>query len=229
MTINQNAHLPQPFGLTGDCVLRADKAWLHRHDIDLTCVRETGRRAGAKIGACAVIVSLICVSAYIGQQYLAVTPSDTKERMPIETRELPSSPNRLQAVIDATPALRVAIAARPDRPATVVPLKRPAFKASYATVRENDKTDADGATAPGVLRFDRCNLRCETQDPLIVGSTSAGRHQDEAPLVARNEDHSSFGLSPLQGAGFILRRAADVPEAAIRTGRRMLGKIVGLE
>lgn len=184
---------------------------------------ETGRRPSIKIGACAVVIGLFFAVAC----HVAVMPADTEEHVSVDRGIREDQLTRLQAAVDASPAFEVALATKPDLPATVIHTMKPVASQKRATSgADGRRAAARGKMPPGVLRFDRCIPKCETQDPLIVGYAGRSQSPKVAPLTAGNEDDGRFNLSSLQGAGYILGRTADAPRVALRKGRDIIYGIV---
>ncbi|MEK1929886.1 MAG: hypothetical protein AAAC47_08880 [Pararhizobium sp.] len=180
-----------------------------------------GWRPGIKIGACAIVIGLFFAFA------CHVAVSDTKEHVAVDSGIRKDQPTRLQAAVDASPAFEVALATKPGLPASVIPTMKPVASQKRATSgSEGGRAATRGKMPPGVLRFDRCIPKCETQDPLIVGYEGQNQYPAYAPLMASSDDDGSFKLSPLQRARHILGRTADLPRAALRRGRDVIDSIV---
>ncbi|MBP1860445.1 hypothetical protein [Rhizobium herbae] len=188
---------------------------------------ETDRGPGIRIGVFAVIIGLFCTVAYNSRQEVAVAPIDTKDRIAADLGKREDNQTKLQAAVDASPAFQVALAMKPDLPATAIPSMKPVSSPRRAISHADIKKAAVETTMPsGVLRFDRCQPQCETHDPLIVGYTAPRQYSEEAPLIAHNGDDEGFNLSPLQGARYIFARTAELPRSALRRGREVLDSIV---
>ncbi|WP_341486927.1 hypothetical protein [Pararhizobium sp. A13] len=184
---------------------------------------ETGRRAGIKIGACAIVIGL----SFAVARHVAVRPADTKEHVAGASGLREDKPTRLQAAIDASPAFEGTLATKSDLRATVIPTLKPVASQKRTTSSaDGRRVAARGKMPQGVLRFDRCIPKCETQDPLIVGYSGPSPDPAVAQSTANDAVDVGFDLSSLHRAGHLLGRTVAMPRAALRKGRDIIYGIV---
>jgi hypothetical protein len=189
------------------------------------------RKIGFRVAVSGAIACLIYTLDYSGTQSTANSPVEASDRVSIpsdrgsiESAELRKngSEENLLAVMQGPPApqpVNTAKPAAPTKPAapriSAKPAKRPAIAAMPA----------------GVERFDLCSTRCETRDPLIVGSSETIQ---PAPVLASAVSSSSesnalsLGSSALRGGREILERAVDASDAALNKGKQALYSAVNV-
>lgn len=187
---------------------------------------EVGWGTGIKIGMCAVVIGLFCVVAQNGRQEAATMPADTNERIAANTGKPENGSTKIQAAIDASPVFGTEHGIKPVVPATVVPSKKPSLGKRALSRVDVKKVDVAGTMPSGVLRFDRCVPKCETQDPLFAGYSGPSPDPVIAQSRASDAEDVGFDLSPLQRAGDVLGRTAAMPRAALRKGRDIIYGII---
>lgn len=181
------------------------------------------------MGACGLVLALAGAFFYgqqVSMQDLAL--KDELRAVPAKTRQLQDDTTRIQKEAVASPA-SISDVERDlaSLPVVAIPTKRPVQEPFVAD--KGSKADVALAKVPtGVVRFDRCSPKCETQYPLIDRSALPMPHPENVPLSIR-ADEQEPSTSALQGAGYILGRAAALPFTSLKVGRYALGKITGLE
>lgn len=219
--------LPPPYA-SNDGVIRAERVWRHRYDLDLTASRPRSNRAWLSTGAIAGLAAA-CVVLYGLQGSLQDLPSKGKPpEEPAIGKLLQEDRSVIQRNVDASSAFgNVVESDIPPPTAVVVPIRRPVHQPLVA--RKAEGANAALTMLPaGVVRFDRCNPECETRDPLVIGSQPTEFTPKDVALNMRTDEHGS-NLSALRGAGYVLDRAAALPFTALKMGRDVIGKIAGLE
>lgn len=183
-----------------------------------------GRRLGIGLGVCATVIGLAYAAAHINPQEAA----GVEDRVVADTGRREDKPTKLQTTVDASPAVQVALLSKPDIPVIAIPSVKPVSSPKRVISHADAKTADSRTTMPsGVLRFDHCVPRCETQDPLIVGYPAPIPDRADIQSAAIDEEDTGFNLHPLQEARYILGRTAQAPRAALRKGRQILDTIVG--
>ncbi|OBZ94908.1 hypothetical protein ADU59_13955 [Pararhizobium polonicum] len=183
-----------------------------------------GRKLGIGFGVCAAVIGLAYAAAHINPQEAA----GVEDRVAADAGKREDKPTKLQTAVDASPIVQVALLSKPNLPVTAIPSAKPVSSPKRAISHADAKTaDSRAAMPSGVLRFDHCVPRCETQDPLIVGYPAPGPDRADIRSAAIDEEDTGFNLHPLQEARYILGRTAEAPRAALRKGRQIIDNIVG--
>lgn len=211
-------------------VIRGERVWRHRHELDLTVLKS--RRHPAQLltlGAGSLLIVLACAFTYVD---LGPTQNlvrgDVNAAHPTGEERVTAS-TRLQTIVDtAPPPIRVSEIQAAPLAFSVVPIRRPLdapVKTQKAYIRDSI---ASAAKPTNVLRYNQCNLGCETRDSLIV-NTIPPTLQPEGPELETPNRALELGSSVLHVAGSVLGQTAALPFTTLRLGRDALAGISELE
>ncbi|KJF72550.1 hypothetical protein [Agrobacterium arsenijevicii] len=207
-------------------VIRVERVWQHRHDLELTIPKHRHNRTRMALGAGGLLLGAICVFAY-GD----LTPAnglDAKEEMASTPLvwEIVAPSTRLRDIVNTAPATNgISETQVASLPHVAIPTKRPLYEPV-----QSGKPDRSTSTASSsdVMRFDQCKPVCETQDPLVVGTTPAAVPTEATEFESQNPLREA-GASALSGAGYVLTQTAALPFTALRLGRDAVIKVSGLD
>ena len=187
------------------------------------------RKIGFRVAVSGAIACLIYTIDYSGSESTANSPVEASDHVSISSDRASiqgsglqknASEENLLAVMQGPPAPQPASAAKPAAPPKPAAPRISAKPAKKPTI---------AAMPAGVERFDLCTTRCETRDPLIVGSSETIQ---PAPVLASAVSASSepsalsFGNSVLSGGREILERTVDASDAALNKGKQALYSVV---
>jgi hypothetical protein len=207
-------------------VIRVDRVWHHRHDLELGRPKPRHDRAGLiTLGTGGLLLSVICVFGYSG-------PVPTHDLVSKETiasypvgHQTAAVSTKLRDIVDAAPApASIAEPQEAPLPFAVTPTKRPVFEPVNSGRAEKIERSVSATSSADVLRYDRCNPGCETRDPLFVGSAPTAVDAESAELDNPNRA-VEIGISALDGAGYVLIRTAALPFTTLKLGRDAVMKI----
>ncbi|NTI26910.1 hypothetical protein G6M87_32365 (plasmid) [Rhizobium rhizogenes] len=227
MSNSYNSDLPLSPDASSGGVIRVERVWQHRHDIDLTESKRYHARLAA-VGAVGLVLGLVC-SFFFEQQFPKsdLVPTDQLKAVTATREQFGEHRAEIQKAADASAISAIVEMDIASAPVVAVPSKRPVRDELIADKAR--EADGAGAAMPAdVIRFDRCSPKCETRDPLIIGSAP---HMPPPENVASNldTDEQEPSSSALQGAGYVLGGTASLPFTALRLGRHAVGGITGVE
>ncbi|WP_068950735.1 hypothetical protein [Pararhizobium polonicum] len=207
-------------------VIRVERVWQHRHDLELRAAKaRRGRAELLTLGAGGLMLSAICVFAY---SELVPTHLVSKEAMasyPVG-QEIAATSTKLRDIVDTTPApVSISETQVVSLPFVAIPTKRPL----NGLVKSEKVERAISATSSAdVLRYDRCNPHCETRDSLVAGTVPVTVHAETAELDSPNRA-VEIGASALNGAGYVLTQTAALPFTTLKLGRDAVIKVSELD
>ncbi len=210
-------------------VIRVERVWRHRHDIEIRIPKPRyNRSALLKLGAGGLVLGAICMFAYSD---LAPTHTPVlKEAMasyPVG-QENAATATRLRGIVDTAPAPMTASIAKTQvasLPYGVIPTKRPIIEPVKSGGSEKVNYGVATTNSTDAIRYDRCNPRCYTRDPLVVGTIPARGSALPSTVLAETTDLESsnqaveIGTAALNGAGFVLVQTAALPFTTLKLGR----------
>lgn len=222
--------IPPPEEPNGS-VIRVERVWQYRHDIELKTPKPRhSRSVMLALGAGGLLLGAICIFVYSdpGRTDTAVL----EEAM----ASYPAAPDnavvltKLRDIVDTTPApIKSAVTDTREAPLPymVIPTKRPVLESVKSGGPEKAKRVTSATSAADAIHYNRCKLGCETRDPLIVGtvpvriSTFTGTVSSETPEIDRRNGTVEIGKAALNGAGFVLIQTAALPFTALKLGRNV--------
>ncbi|UXT20450.1 hypothetical protein FY140_06870 [Agrobacterium tumefaciens] len=215
-------------------VIRVERVWQHRHDLELTIPKHRHNRARfMALGAGGLLLGAICVFAY--GNLIPANGLDAKEALastPV-AREIVTPSTKLRDVADtATATVGISETQAASLPYVAIPTKRPFYEPA-----RSGKPDRSTSTtsASDVVRFGKCKPGCDTRDPLVVGTTPAAVHTEPAAILTETAEFENpnpameVGASVLYGAGYVLTQTAALPFTTLRLGRDAVVKVSGLD
>ncbi|NTA83996.1 MULTISPECIES: hypothetical protein [Rhizobium/Agrobacterium group] len=215
-------------------VIRVERVWQHRHDLELIIPKYRRNRARfMALGAGGFMLGTICVFAY--SDLIPASGTDAKRAMTSTSveREIAGPSTVLPDVIDTAPAISgISETQVASLPYVAIPTKRPL----YEPVQTGKTGSSTSTTDTSVVRhFDKCSPGCETRDPLVVGTTPELVPLESAAVLTEPEKFESpnaameVGASALNGAGYVLTQTAALPLTTLRLGRDAVLKVSGLD
>jgi hypothetical protein len=218
-------------------VIRVERVWQHRHDLELRTAKPRPNRAALlMLGAGSLILGVTYVFAYPDMIPMHnLVSREVMASFPVGQENVAAS-TKLRDIVDTTPATVSVIETQvASLPVAVVPTRRPVFE----PVKSNGPKKINGTVSPAsssdVLRYDRCNPGCKTRDPLVVRTISATvsplptKISVETAEVDDTNRAVEIGASALNGAGHVLVQTVALPFTTLRLGRDAVIKIAGLD
>ncbi|KAA3509141.1 hypothetical protein [Agrobacterium rosae] len=221
-----------------DSAIHLERVWRHRHDLELGAGKPRRvRLAMLALGVGGLLLGSIGMLWYgnLGPAHTTVFEEAMASRPVRQVSKVVST--NLREVRDVASVPVSASKAEPQKdtlPYSVIPTKRP----TSATIKSGG-SQATGkfstANSAKVVRYDRCQPKCETQDPLIVGTirpvvyvpTSTG---DAETIVSERTDKTrDIGAAAMNSAGMVLFQTATLPFTAVKFGRDALIKTADLD
>ncbi|MQB07908.1 hypothetical protein DXT91_28105 [Agrobacterium tumefaciens] len=226
-----------PCEATTGGLIRVERVWQHRHDIELHAQKSRRKNSLRTIGAGGLFLGAVCIFAYsgLGSPFVAV-PDQAMASYPVgEETELGSTKLRdvvntmpLQEKISVTEA-RVAVPAY-----AVIPTKRPIATEADPITPKKARHSSFKSNPSDVVHFDQCRQGCESRDPLVVGTV---RELSTVPDVVSSETTGAqrpnkaleIGKAAINGAGFVLVETASLPFTTLKLGRNAAMAISGMD
>ncbi|CUX06905.1 conserved hypothetical protein [Agrobacterium fabacearum S56] len=233
-----NGDIIPPSALHTDSAIHVERLWWHRHDLELGAGKPRRvRSAMITLGAGGLLLGSVIMLWY-GNLGPAHTPvfEEAMASTPIRQVNIGGSTN-LRALRDVASVPVPASKAEPQidsLPYSVVPTKRPTSE-TIKSGRSKATGEFSTVNSAKVVRYDRCQPKCETQDPLIVGTirpvvyvpTSTG--VAETIVSERTDETRDIGAAAMTSAGMVLFQTATLPFTAVKFGRDALLKTTDLD
>ncbi|MGV2052453.1 hypothetical protein ACQZ48_20430 [Agrobacterium sp. 22-209-1] len=215
-------------------VIRIERVWQHRHDLELPVPKPRHNRARfMALGAGGLLLGATCVFSY--SDLVPTNGLDPKEAMashPVDQEIVAASP-KLRDVVDAAPAtVHINETQVASLPYVAIPTKRPFYEHVQSGKPEHSTSTTNSSD---VVHFDRCKPSCESRDPLVVRMTPAAVQAEQATITNEAAKFDSpnrameVGASALNGAGYLLTQTAALPFTTLRLGRDAVIKVSGLD
>lgn len=230
MSNQYNGDLLRALDASDGGIIRAERVWQHRHDIDLADFEpRTFPKRALVIGTSAIVLGLASV-VFLADQFSHNVPSvEAIAAAPAAVGKLDGQPAKLQNLVAVAPASGNKVDVDLPHPLVVpVPINRPVLKESVPSVKGR-AGDAKENGPASVARFDECSPRCESRDPLVTGSSPKMLRTEDAPFIPSGEERGMDPASALEGVRSVFNETAAAPFTALKVGRDVLNRAAGLD